>query len=164
MPAVARKNVYIIRSHNLAYARANLFRGIVKSAINQTAPGSAALASFAIIACSSLPEKQSRKKCVTKRSYDFRGDHFRMSSRIKWTRENDSGCVRWRRARASWSMASLASIQSTSIFGWARTSSQRKRPSPSPRIRVRFGRAIVSIQQVRARCNALPKAIVSSQR
>ncbi len=79
MPAVARKNVYIIRSHNLACARANLFRGIVKSAINQTAPGSAALASLAIIACSSLPGKQSRKKCVTKRSYDFRGDHFRMS-------------------------------------------------------------------------------------
>ena len=52
MPVVARKNVYIIRSHNLACARANLFRGMVKSAINQTAPGSAALASFAISACS----------------------------------------------------------------------------------------------------------------
>ncbi len=148
----------------LACPRANLFRGIVKSAINQTASGSAALASFATIACSSVAGKQSRKKCVTKRSYDFRGDHCRMSSQIKWTRETDSGCVRLRRARARWSMASLASIQSTSIFGCARTSSQRKRPSPSPRISVRFGRAIVSIQRVRARCNALPKAIASSQR
>ena len=94
MPAVARKNVYIIRSHTLACPRANLFRGIVKSAINQTAPGSAALASFAIIACSSLTIVRTNISGVTPARYRsmvlYDEDGHRLSKRRRsgkqWSR------------------------------------------------------------------------------
>jgi hypothetical protein len=146
-----RKKRYITRCISQARNLVGPDAGIRKSASSHFAPGRAAPASFETRASTWLAVKQSRKKCVTRRSKAPAGGAH--SNASVWTNLTPapSNPSRSSRRRANASIRALASTQV--IFEWSAClrNAARNRPLPSPRMRACRAWCVREINRVRQR-------------
>jgi hypothetical protein len=153
---VRRKKAYMVVSQRLAWARLRPEGGWWKSAMSQEALGVADWARRWMRVSTWGWGKQSRKKWVTMRSYSAEGRGCWVAS--AWMKVVRGEGSAWA-ARAS--MVGLASMTSTRAEGCRLRKAARKRPSPSPRMRTRWGLGMSLMNRTRALWSALPKVRAS---